>query len=433
MSGLDIIVSRAEYSALQVLHKSSYALNFARFGLNRDWVMLNHLRAVNLDTRLAENNLLKTLHFYEITKIDAIRSMNINKLLPLIAKSFEGGVFNSTNDGIPVIIQDWSHFDGWRLFEELPVETVRDFFLNKIEQIVHSVLPVYSEVAGRRIGSVIVINNMSNFNMLQMKTRLAVDLTKEFISQIQDCYPGLLEEMYFINCSQKLYDSLEFLNSSIDPFTSQKIKIFPNNAKEHLLKKISISQFPFSMGGYNSSSLLEMIGPAQRELEWGVANNTVFLQNIKLEEKWFYGQAVLNPNTISDRTNSTYINTNSSMLNDSNNDDHFVYDSPGKLISNTRKISTWFECTPDNSIPRSIKSKLNRKIILLSTPRYVNKKEHEEALKNIRIETPASIQKLEDQENVITRQLQIVDNQDESLFENEDVHRAIIQLDHFLN
>lgn len=404
-----ISVTREEKHSLKCLHKSVYFGTLARYGLTSDWVLLSHLRAAQLCPKTAEAQLLKVFHLYEEVHIFNVRSMDVLSMLPRLRRSYNGGIVGMTVEGLPVMIEDWSQFDLWRLFQDFTTETLRKFFLHRMEMIVKTVFPFYSEKNNRRISSLFVVSNMKGLNYQRLKDPRVQELFKTLLENFLILYPNTLEELHFINCSSSMVVFVDWIKSLVPSSVSQKMFVHLDDGKQAILRRVDPTFYPFQLGGYGNNDLFSFTGPAHDAVKQCLQNRTVNPPVRNLEMKWFMGAAqCLDSDLFSSQKFSFESFTSLSSISLRSIDlpqDH--YDVPGKMIGSSRSIIKDFKCSIQSFLPQNVVQNARNGIMLVSAPRQKEKHEnletkaHMKHLSNTLLERSQSLKNVSTEEKLL--------------------------------
>ena len=338
-----IEVTSDENEALYALKRSGYRRSFSRYAMNRDWILITRLRSNRLNVREAEESLVRTLEFFERCGIESVWSMEIEKVLGSLGGASIWSLLGRTTNGFPVIKSDWGGFEASRSVSGLSGRVLRDFALFKMEQLVHSVLPLFSELAGWRVERVVVVHDVESFSALRFRESKLETILTELAKDLQTHYPCLLEQFIIINCSAPLEKILQPLLTRLP---SEKLYIFRDKGVQHLR----------SLLDPNPILSLPSLPPS------------VFLSDRSLEFKWFFGEAALSPSSsphsqpvqrpLAFRRFSKFEPASNSKL-----------QCPGALIGSTRHLNWTGVPELESLFPKTIQSNFNRKIMPVSIPR----------------------------------------------------------------
>lgn len=338
-----IEVTSEENEALYTLKRSGYRRSFSRYAMNRDWVLITRLRSSRLNVREAEESLVGTLDYFERWGIESVWSMEIEKVLKSLGGGSIWALQGRTREGFPVIKSDWGALEASRAGSALAGRVLRDFAWFKMEQLVHSVLPLFSELAGRRVERVVVVHDVESFSALRFRESKLETILTELAKDLQTHYPCLLEQFVIVNCSAPLEKILQPLLARLP---SEKLLIFRDKGEQHLRTLLDPSPV----------LLLPSLPPS------------VFLPDRSLEFKWFFGEAALSP---SSSPHSQPVQRPLAFRRFSKFEPapHGELQRPGALIGSTRSPKWTGLPELESLLPKTIQSNLDRRIMAVSIAR----------------------------------------------------------------
>ena len=325
----DLIVSEAEFSALQILRRKASELDLESVNLHTDWSLIRFLRARKLNPDAAYTMLANSVAFRQKKNFARLADVNFEEKFARFRQCYIHGMYNLDRQGNPVNLEMIGQCDLFGAMEALSKDEIENYFIHVHERIINVAFPILSELAGRRIDQLTGIMDLKNAVLSKLLFGKPIELLSVILKLDQDHYPELLKQMFIINAPFIFSAVFKIAKGFLDPKTVSKISVESGSNRAKLAEAIDPQNLPPVLGGTFTAPLNSGPGPFQAHVNRSIADRSFFLADRHLEIEWFHVPATtsprprsLIPNPTSASSNLQYSMNNTASLHPGSPDFH---------------------------------------------------------------------------------------------------------------
>ncbi|EKM84004.1 hypothetical protein AGABI1DRAFT_110608 [Agaricus bisporus var. burnettii JB137-S8] len=156
--------------------------------------------------------------------------------------------FHKTDkQGRPINVQILGKMDLSKLYKVCTPKRHWETVLANAECLPREVLPAASRVAGRHIGTTLVIVDLKGFSLSQFWQ--AKSIARDSFQMSQDFYPETMGELVIINAPSSFTIIWNVIKPWLARDTAQKVSIYGKDYQKALLDLVDAESLPASLGG----------------------------------------------------------------------------------------------------------------------------------------------------------------------------------------
>ena len=282
-------ISEKEIKALLNLKEycASMGLEY-RFDLYNNEILLRLLKSRNyniLETYKAFVEFINFTRKYDVFNIKKVKFQNFDK----IRLFYPHGFHKTTKDGNPVFIQMLGELKISDINRLLPEPLLTQYILYKIVEVENEIFPKCSEKFKKKINKVYCVVDLLGLSTSLMNKQI-MDFINKLISVCSKYYPGIMEELIFVNTSlvfRSIWAPCKYL---YEFETRERIKLLGFDYKNELLKKIQYENLPKFFGGLCNCQpygcIFSNIGPWNEQISEGEKRrNTNYLEKLTIKKE----------------------------------------------------------------------------------------------------------------------------------------------------
>ena len=282
-------ISEKEIKALLNLKEycASMGLEY-RFDLYNNEILLRLLKSRNyniLETYKAFVEFINFTRKYDVFNIKKVKFPNFDK----IRLFYPHGFHKTTKDGNPVFIQMLGELKISDINRLLPEPLLTQYILYKIVEVENEIFPKCSEKFKKKINKVYCVVDLLGLSTSLMNKQI-MDFINKLISVCSKYYPGIMEELIFVNTSlvfRSIWAPCKYL---YEFETRERIKLLGFDYKNELLKKIQYENLPKFFGGLCNCQpdgcIFSNIGPWNEQISEGEKRrNTNYLEKLTIKKE----------------------------------------------------------------------------------------------------------------------------------------------------
>ena len=288
------ISSYSEKDIQSLLELKEYCASMGleyRFDLYNNDILLRLLRSRKYNIQETYKAFLEFINFsrkYDIFNIEKVKFPNFDK----IRLFYPHGFHKTTIDGNPVFIQMLGELKISDINRILPEPLLTQYILYKIVEVEKIIFPKCSEKFNKNINKVFCVVDLLGLSTSLMNKQI-MDFVNKLISVCSKYYPGIMENLIFVNTSlvfRSIWAPCKYL---YEYDTRERIQLLGFDYKTELLKKIKFEDLPKFFGGQCNCQpygcIFSNVGPWNVKISEGEKRrNTNYLekvQNLKNEKE----------------------------------------------------------------------------------------------------------------------------------------------------
>ena len=259
-----------------------------RFDLYNNDILLRLLksRKYNIqETYKAFVEFIKFSRQYDLFNLKKVKFPNFDK----IRLFYPHGFHKTTIDGNPVFIQMLGELKISDINRILPEPLLTQYILYKIIEVEKIIFPKCSEKFKKNINQVFCVVDLLGLSTSLMNKQI-MDFVNKLISVCSKYYPGIMENLYFVNTSlvfRSIWAPCKYL---YEYDTRERIKLLGFDYKNELLKKIKFEDLPKFFGGLCNCQpygcIFSNVGPWNEKISEGEKRrNTNYLEKVQNMKK----------------------------------------------------------------------------------------------------------------------------------------------------
>ena len=259
-----------------------------RFDLYNNDILLRLLksRKYNIqETYKAFVEFIKFSRQYDLFNLQKVKFPNFDK----IRLFYPHGFHKTTIDGNPVFIQMLGELKVSDINRILPEPLLTQYILYKIIEVEKIIFPKCSEKFKKNINQVFCVVDLLGLSTSLMNKQI-MDFVNKLISVCSKYYPGIMENLYFVNTSlvfRSIWAPCKYL---YEYDTRERIKLLGFDYKNELLKKIKFEDLPKFFGGLCNCQpygcIFSNVGPWNEKISEGEKRrNTNYLEKVQNMKK----------------------------------------------------------------------------------------------------------------------------------------------------
>ena len=261
-----------------------------RFDLYNNDILVRLLKSRKYNIQETYKAFIEFINFtkkYDAFNLKNIRFPNFDK----IRLFYPHGFHKNTVDGNPVFIQMLGELKISDINRILPEPLLTQYILYKINELEKEIFPKCSEKFHKTINKVYCVVDLLGLTTSLMNKQI-MDFVNKLIDVCSKYYPGIMEELIFVNTSlvfRSIWAPCKYL---YEYETRERIKLLGFEYKGELLKKIEFKDLPKFFGGLCNCQpygcIFSNIGPwNEKKSEGEKRRNINYLEKIKnkVEEK----------------------------------------------------------------------------------------------------------------------------------------------------
>jgi len=259
-----------------------------RFDLYNNDILLRLLksRKYNIqETYKAFVEFIKFSRQYDLFNLQKVKFPNFDK----IRLFYPHGFHKTTIDGNPVFIQMLGELKISDINRILPEPLLTQYILYKIIEVEKIIFPKCSEKFKKNINQVFCVVDLLGLSTSLMNKQI-MDFVNKLISVCSKYYPGIMENLYFVNTSlvfRSIWAPCKYL---YEYDTRERIKLLGFDYKNELLKKIKFEDLPKFFGGLCNCQpygcIFSNVGPWNEKISEGEKRrNTNYLEKVQNMKK----------------------------------------------------------------------------------------------------------------------------------------------------
>ena len=289
LNKLNISITEKEIKSLLDLKEycASMGLEY-RFDLYNNDILLRLLksRKYNIqETYKAFVEFIKFSRQYDLFNLKKVKFPNFDK----IRLFYPHGFHKTTIDGNPVFIQMLGELKVSDINRILPEPLLTQYILYKIIEVEKIIFPKCSEKFKKNINQVFCVVDLLGLSTSLMNKQI-MDFVNKLISVCSKYYPGIMENLYFVNTSlvfRSIWAPCKYL---YEYDTRERIKLLGFDYKNELLKKIKFEDLPKFFGGLCNCQpygcIFSNVGPWNEKISEGEKRrNTNYLEKVQNMKK----------------------------------------------------------------------------------------------------------------------------------------------------
>ena len=218
-----------------------------RFDLYNNNILLRLLKSRNYNIPESYKAFIEFINFtrqYDFFNLHKVKFPNFDK----IRLFYPHGFHKTTIDGNPVFIQMLGELKISDINRILPEPLLTQYILFKILEVEKKIFPKCSEKYKKTINKVFCIVDLLGLSTSLMNKQI-MDFINKLINVCSKYYPGIMENIYFVNTSlvfRSIWAPCKYL---YEYETRERIKLLGFDYKNELLKKIQMENLPKFFGG----------------------------------------------------------------------------------------------------------------------------------------------------------------------------------------
>ena len=292
--GNRINISYSEKDIKSLLELKEYCASMGleyRFDLYNNDILIRLLKSRKYNIQAAYKAFLEFINFsrqYDLFNIQKVKFPNFDK----IRLFYPHGFHKTTIDGNPVFIQMLGELKITDINRILPEPLLTQYILYKIIEVEKIIFPKCSEKFNKNINKVFCVVDLLGLSTSLMNKQI-MDFVNKLISVCSKYYPGIMENLIFVNTSlvfRSIWAPCKYL---YEYDTRERIQLLGFDYKKELLKKIKFEDLPKFFGGLCNCQpygcIFSNVGPWNEVISKGEKRrNTNYLekvQNIKNEKE----------------------------------------------------------------------------------------------------------------------------------------------------
>ena len=289
-----INISYSEKDIKSLLELKEYCASMGleyRFDLYNNDILIRLLKSRKYNIQAAYKAFLEFINFsrqYDLFNIQKVKFPNFDK----IRLFYPHGFHKTTIDGNPVFIQMLGELKITDINRILPEPLLTQYILYKIIEVEKIIFPKCSEKFNKNINKVFCVVDLLGLSTSLMNKQI-MDFVNKLISVCSKYYPGIMENLIFVNTSlvfRSIWAPCKYL---YEYDTRERIQLLGFDYKKELLKKIKFEDLPKFFGGLCNCQpygcIFSNVGPWNEVISKGEKRrNTNYLekvQNIKNEKE----------------------------------------------------------------------------------------------------------------------------------------------------
>ena len=289
LNKLNISITEKEIKSLLDLKEycASMGLEY-RFDLYNNDILLRLLksRKYNIqETYKAFVEFIKFSRQYDLFNLQKVKFPNFDK----IRLFYPHGFHKTTIDGNPVFIQMLGELKISDINRILPEPLLTQYILYKIIEVEKIIFPKCSEKFKKNLNQVFCVVDLLGLSTSLMNKQI-MDFVNKLISVCSKYYPGIMENLYFVNTSlvfRSIWAPCKYL---YEYDTRERIKLLGFDYKNELLKKIKFEDLPKFFGGLCNCQpygcIFSNVGPWNEKISEGEKRrNTNYLEKVQNMKK----------------------------------------------------------------------------------------------------------------------------------------------------
>jgi hypothetical protein len=193
--------------------------------LTEDFMLLNFLRAAQLDVNEAHRRLKEAVEWRKTIKIDKIRE---EKILPEL---YPWRIEGHDKKGRPIVYWPAARWDARKVI----LAGQRDAFIRKHAQLVDTAMYAVLDArkaTGKDIREFDLILDLHGYNLRQHACLLCFPTYFEWTNNYERNYPQTFGNFYMINTPRIFQPLLELLRGIFTPHTRKALKVYGPNKQE---------------------------------------------------------------------------------------------------------------------------------------------------------------------------------------------------------
>jgi hypothetical protein len=222
---------------------------------------------------------------YDVFNIKKVKFPNFDK----IRLFYPHGFHKTTFDGNPVFIQMLGELKISDINRLLPEPLLTQYILYKIVEVEKEIFPKCSEKFKKNINKIYCVVDLLGLSTSLMNKQI-MDFINKLISVCSNYYPGIMEELVFVNTSlvfRSIWAPCKYL---YEYETRERIKLLGFDYKNELLKKIQFENLPKFFGGLCNCQpygcIFSNVGPWNEQISEGEKRRSKnYLEKIKIKQE----------------------------------------------------------------------------------------------------------------------------------------------------
>ena len=281
------IESYSEKDIQSLLELKEYCASMSlqyRFDLYNNDILLRLLKSRKYNIQEAYKAFLEFINFskqYDLFNIQKVKFPNFDK----IRLFYPHGFHKTTIEGNPVFIQMLGELKISDINRILPEPLLTQYILYKIFEVEKIIFPKCSEKFNKNINKVFCVVDLLGLSTSLMNKQI-MDFVNKLISVCSKYYPGIMENLIFVNTSlvfRSIWAPCKYL---YEYDTRERIKLLGFDYKSELLKKIKFEDLPKFFGGLCNCQpygcIFSNVGPWNETISEGEKRrNTNYLEKIQ--------------------------------------------------------------------------------------------------------------------------------------------------------
>lgn len=283
--------SISEKDIQSLIELKEYCLSMGleyRFDLYNNDILFRILRSRKYNIQESYKAFVEFIKFtrqYDFFNLHKVKFPNFDK----IRLFYPHGFHKTTVEGYPVFIQMLGELKISDINRLLPEPLLTQYILYKIVEVEKQIFPKCSEKFNKNINKVFCVVDLLGLSTSLMNKQI-IDFVNKLISVCYKYYPGILDELYFVNTSLVFRSLWAPGKYFYDYETREKIKLLGFDYKNELLKKIQYENLPKFFGGLCNCSpygcIFSNVGPWNEKISEGEKRrNTNYLEKVKTLNK----------------------------------------------------------------------------------------------------------------------------------------------------
>ena len=261
-----------------------------RFDIYNNDILLRLLKSRKYNIQETYKAFIEFINFtkqYDAFNLKNVKFPNFDK----IRLFYPHGFHKTTIDGNPVFIQMLGELKISDINRILPEPLLTQYILYKINEVEKVIFPKCSEKFHKNINKIFCVVDLLGLSTSLMNKQI-LDFVNKLISVCAKYYPGIMEELIFVNTSlvfRSIWAPCKYL---YEYETRERIKLLGFDYRDELLKKIEFKNLPKFFGGLCNCQpygcIFSNVGPWNEKISEGEKRrNTNYLEKIKnkTEEK----------------------------------------------------------------------------------------------------------------------------------------------------
>lgn len=287
-----ITLSEKEIKSLLDLKEYCATMNLEyRFDLYTNDILLRLLKSRKYNIPEAYKAFIEFINFtrqYDFFNLYKVKFPNFDK----IRLFYPHGFHKTTIEGNPVFIQMLGELKIDDINRLLPEPLLTQYILYKIVEVEKEIFPKCSEKFNKNINQVFCVVDLLGLSTSLMNKQI-MDFVNKLISVCAKFYPGIMENLYFVNTSLVFRSIWAPCKYFYEYDTRERIKLLGFDYKSELLKKIQFEDLPKFFGGLCNCQpygcIFSNVGPWNEKISEGEKrrnkNYLEKVQNMKEERR----------------------------------------------------------------------------------------------------------------------------------------------------